>query len=71
MSDSTHGGYILMKLNRNGKEKKKYYLPLTTQKVVSGSMLYSLLIKISDNLYSSLSGMMAYCRSLNGARLAE
>ena len=71
MSDSTHGGYILLKLNRNGKEKKKYYLPLTTFWVVSGSMLYSLLIKISDNLYSSLSGMMAYCRSLNGARLAE
>ncbi len=71
MSDSTHGGYILMKLNRNGKEKKKYYLPLTTQKVVSGSMLYSLLIKISDNLYSSLSGMMAYCRSPNGVWLVE
>ena len=71
MSDSTHGGYILMKLNRNGKEKKKYYLPLTTQKVVSGSMLYSLLIKISDNLYSSLSGMIAYCRSPYGTRLAE
>ncbi len=71
MSDSTHGGYILLKLNRNGKEKKKYYLPLTTQKVVSGSMLYSLLIKISDNLYSSLSGMIAYSRSPYGTRLAE
>ncbi len=71
MSDSTHGGYILMKLNRNGKEKKKYYLPLTTFWVVSGSMLYSLLIKISDNLYSSLSGMIAYCRSPYGTRLAE
>ena len=49
-----------MKLNRKGKEIKKYYLPLTTFWVVSGSMLYSLLIKISDNLYSSLSGMIAY-----------
>ena len=71
MSDSAHVGYILMKLDRNGKEKKKYYLPLTTFWVVSGSMLYSLLIKISDNLYSSLSGMIAYCRSPNSTWLAE
>ena len=71
MSDSAQVDYILLKLNRNGKEKKKYYLPLTTFWVVSGSMLYSLLIKISDNLYSSLSGMIAYCRSLYGTRLAE
>ena len=71
MSDSAQVDYILLKLNRNGKEKKKYYLPLTTFWVVSGSMLYSLLIKISDNLYSSLSGMIAYCRSPNSTRLAE
>ena len=71
MSKGTHFDYILMKLNRNGKEKKKCYLPYTTQKVVYGITYYSLLVKISDNLYSSLSGMIAYCRSPNSTRLAE
>lgn len=71
MSDSAHVGYILMKLDRNGKEKKKCYLPYTTFWVVYGITYYSLLVKISDNLYSSLSGMIAYCRSPYGTRLAE